>query len=72
MPISQSDLENWFTYHPPLPGQPSQYEKIRAAGLAMAQVILENTPPSADQTAAIRKLREVVFTSNAAIACGGR
>jgi hypothetical protein len=35
-------------------------------------MIVALTPPSADQTAAIRKVREAVFTANAAIACGGR
>jgi len=39
--------------------------------LELALVILEHTPPSADQSAAIRKVREAVMTANASIACGG-
>lgn len=69
--ITQQHLEWWFQYHAPKEGQPEEYEKIRAAGKAFAQVIIENTPSSADQTAAIRKVREAVFTANAAIACEG-
>lgn len=70
--ITQQQLENWFTYHPPQEGQPERYEKLRKAGLALAETIVELTPASADQTAAIRKVREAVFTANAAIACGGQ
>lgn len=70
--ISEATLDNWFTYHKPTDGQPEQYERLRAAGRVLAQAILMNTPASADQTAAIRKVREAVFTANAAIACGGQ
>jgi len=34
-------------------------------------VLIDNTPTSADQTAAIRLLREAVMTANAAIALEG-
>lgn len=70
--VTQESLDNWFTYHPPEAGEPEKYEKIRQAAKAFAEVVLELTPPSADQTAAIRKIREAVFTANAAIACRGR
>ena len=64
-------LTNWFTYHAPVNGQVEQYERIRSAAHIFAQVILMNTPLCADQTAAIRKVREAVMTANAAIACKG-
>ena len=67
--ITDTDLLNWFTYHSPTGNQPIQYAKIREAGYNLANVILNETPPSADQTAAIRKVREAVMTANAAIAC---
>lgn len=67
--ITEQDIENWFTYHSPSPEQLPKYSKIREVGKNLAQVILDNTPPSADQTAAIRKVREAVMTANAAIAC---
>lgn len=88
MPITTEQLNNWFTYHAPTPGpykslplndggehhatQAEVYELIRAAGLQFATVIVGLTPPSADQTAAVRKIREAVFTANAAIACDGK
>ena len=45
---------------------------IREAAKNLAKVIVNNTPPSADQSAAIRLLRESVMTANSAIACGGK
>jgi hypothetical protein len=69
--ILASNLENWFTCHSPTPEQLPKYQKIREAAFAFATVVLENTPPSADQSAAIRKIREATMTANAAIACRG-
>jgi hypothetical protein len=70
--LTQEQLDNWFQYHKPTEGQPAAYEELRAAGKTFAEVIVRLCPPSADQTAAIRKVREAVFTANAAIACGGK
>lgn len=67
--ILQRDIENWFSYHSPTDKQIGAYQVIRSTARSLATVILDNTPPSADQTAAIRKLRECVMTANAAIAC---
>ena len=72
MAISQDNLDNWFTYHPPTNDQKIRYEAIREAAKAFATVIVENTPPSADQTAAIRKVREATMTANQCLACGGQ
>jgi hypothetical protein len=72
MPITPADLDTWFTYHAPEPGQQEKYIRIREAGRYFAQIILDCTPASADQTAAIRKVREAVTTANQSIACGGR
>jgi hypothetical protein len=66
--ITRDDIENWFTYHTPDEEQIPRYEMIRQEAKVLASVIIENTSPSADQTAAIRKLRECVMTANAAIA----
>jgi hypothetical protein len=68
--IDESDLKNWFSYHAPNESQQTRYVEIRAAALSLAQCILANTPQNADQSAAIRKVREAVMTANAAIACG--
>lgn len=67
--ISQEQINNWFTYHKPEGDDPAHYVAIRDAGKALSEAIVAHTPPSADQTAAIRKVREAVMTANAAIAC---
>lgn len=64
-----AQIDNWFRYHAPKGDQQERYERIRASAKDFAKVIAECTPPSADQTAALRKLRECVMTANAAIAC---
>lgn len=66
------DVEHVFKYHPPTPEQVVKYEAIREAAKALASTILANTPPSADQSAALRLLRESVMSANASIALGGR
>lgn len=66
--ISQKDIEEYFTYHSPKGDQVERYQKIRDAAKVFAQTIVENTPVSADQTATIRLLRQVVMSANQAIA----
>lgn len=66
------DINNIFTYHSPTKEQIPKYEAIRAKAKELGQVIVDNTPPSADQTAAIRLLREAVMTANASIALNGQ
>ena len=63
-----ADLEELFTYHPPNAIQELAYTNLRKAAKQFATVILQNTPPSADQSAAIRKVRETIMTANAAVA----
>lgn len=72
--LEQDDerLDNWFTYHPPSEDQIPRYAALRNAARAFSTVILDNVPICADQTAALRKVREAVMTANAAIACGGK
>jgi len=67
--MTREDLETWFTYHAPRADQLPKYEAIRAAGLVFAEIVARNTPPSADQSVAIRKIREAVMIANASIAC---
>lgn len=64
-------IDDLFTYHGPTGDQPARYDAIRTKAKELAHVIVDQTPPSADQTAAIRKLRECVMTANAAIALKG-
>lgn len=64
-------LRELFTYHPVHPDQIPKYQAIRAAAKYFAEVLLANTPYCADQSAAIRKVREAVMTANASIALNG-
>ena len=68
--ITDAEVENWFSYHSPNQDQMKKYVEIRGAAKILAYLIIQNTPASADQSAAIRLLRECVMTANAAIACG--
>lgn len=68
----EQQLQNWFKYHEPIPEQLPGFAVIREAALDFARIVCAYTPSSADQTAAIRKIREAVMTANAAIACGGK
>lgn len=69
--ITNQNLANWFTHHPPTADQIRDYGHLRDAARLFAELVVELTPPSADQTAAVRKIREAVMTANAAIACAG-
>jgi hypothetical protein len=64
-------LPEIFTYHPPVGNLSERCGALRQAALVFAQAIIDNTPPCADQTAAIRHVRDAVMTANAAIALNG-
>lgn len=64
-------IEDMFTYHAPTPDQLPKYEKLRSAAREFAKVLVETTPESPDQSAAMRLLRQCVMQGNAAIALGG-
>lgn len=65
------NLDNIFKYHAPQPEQLLHYNNLREAAKEFAKVVVANTPEGADQTAAIRKIREAVMTANAAVALNG-
>jgi hypothetical protein len=69
--LDEATLLNWFTWHDMSPEDISKSSEIRLAALEFAKVVVANTPASADQSAAIRKIREAAATANLAIACGG-
>ncbi len=68
MPFTPDEIEDLFTYHAPKPGQPERYQAIREAAKNLATVIVANTPPSADQTHAVRQIRSATMFANASIA----
>lgn len=70
--ITNEQLQNWFTYHAPAAEQLPKYAKIRQAALEFAEIVVDNTPPSADQSAAVRLIREAAMTANQSIACDGK
>jgi hypothetical protein len=72
MPFTQEQIKDIFSYHAPDHDQQVAYETIRSFARSLAMAIIEETPPCADQSAAIRLLRECVMTANAAIALKGR
>lgn len=65
-------IDHWFTYHAPDKDDIEAYASIRHAGETLARTIAMHTTRCADQTAAIRKVREAVMTANAARACKGK
>ena len=64
-------LHDIFTYHAPEPDQIAKYQKLRDGAEAFAKIIVENTPKCADQSHAIRLVRDSVMFSNAAVALKG-
>jgi hypothetical protein len=66
------DPEHVFRYHAPTAEQVARYARIREAAKVLAYTILADTPASADQSAALRLVREAVMTANAAVALNGR
>lgn len=70
--MTENDLNNLFRHHPPQSDMDvKRYERIRAAGLEFAKLILENTPGCGEQTLAIRRAHEAVMYANCAVACHG-
>jgi hypothetical protein len=69
MAIPQSQIDNWFTYHPPTSEQLVAYNTIREAAKIYAETVNKHVPDCADKTAAIRKIRDSVMAANLAVAC---
>lgn len=67
-PEFQSQIDEWFTYHKPTDRQLPAFDEINNAAKNLAMVIVQNTPRCADQSAAIRMVREARMTANAAVA----
>ncbi len=72
MPITAENYEDILNYHAPEEDQIARFAGLRSAAKAFVFEILAATPVCADQQAAIRKVREALFTANAAVALRGR
>jgi hypothetical protein len=71
-PMSSAEiLHELFSYHPPTPNTLPKFAAINQAAKNFAEIILQNCPPSADRSDAIRRIREARMTANAAIALNG-
>lgn len=68
MAFTDAEIDDLFTYHAPHGNQQERYQSIREAARIFAKVLVLNSQPSADQTAAIRYLRLAVMQINASIA----
>jgi hypothetical protein len=64
-------LEMAFKYNSADAEQQNSMLAIREAAKTFAEVILANVPKCADQSAALRKVREAQYTANAAVMLKG-
>lgn len=63
-----SQIENYFRYHAPKPGQPEMYQEIRDKAKELAYLIDKLAPNSREKSLAMTNLEQSVFWANAAIA----
>lgn len=71
-PVCVDNVHEVVQYHAPSQEQIDAISKIRCAVENLIVCILQNSPSCADQTAAIRKVREAMMTANAAIVLDGK
>lgn len=63
------DIDNVFTYHPPVGDQVDRHQAIREGGKTLAHLFDDLMPDGPEKTLAIRKIQEGVMWANAGIAC---
>ncbi len=68
-PITQTELDNRFGYHPP-PDEETvgKYEELRGTARIFAGLIVKLAPYSRDQSLALTALEDCVMRANRAIA----
>lgn len=66
--MTTNELENIFTYHAPHGDQADRYERLRAAGKALAETIVVLCPNSRERSLAITAVQQAIIWANAAIA----
>lgn len=67
-PDRRAEIENNFTYHPPVGEQLNKYEVLRSQAKEFAILLVSLTPTSREQSLALTHLEEVIFWANASIA----
>jgi len=70
--MTEEQLKDIFTYHPPTEAQRLVYEQINAAFLECARVVNAVTPEGPGKTVAIRKLSEARMQTNHSVSVEGR
>jgi hypothetical protein len=70
--MTNEQIREIFSYHPPTPEQREIYEKINAAFIQCAGAIEPLMPEGPGKTVAIRKLAEARMQANASVALEGR
>lgn len=66
--VMRGEMVKRFTHHPPIEDQIDRYVTIRAAGLDLVNLLMDNCPGSREQMIAIERIEEAVMWANAAIA----
>ncbi len=66
--VTPEELDRRFTYHAPHGDQIVRFGIIRSEARNLAQLIVETTPASREQSLALTHLEECVMQANAAIA----
>lgn len=66
--MASATLEQVFTYHSPFGIQQERYVTLRTNARALAELIVELTPASREQSVALTKIQEAVMWANSAIA----
>jgi hypothetical protein len=72
MPFLRELLDDLFSSEPTFGEDQLHQQAIRSAARVYAEVIVNHTPPCADQTRAVSYLRQSVMWANSAIALKGK
>jgi hypothetical protein len=70
--MTRDEVVRNLTYQQPREGDKEKYERITEAARTFALVVFDNTPPSAEQTLAIRQIEAARMRANQGIAVNGR
>jgi hypothetical protein len=71
MPVTKENLTAVMSYHTLDADQKVAYERIEAAAVAFAAVVLDVLPPCGDQQASCRLIFEAKATANRGVAVRG-
>ena len=66
--VHSADLDRNFSYHPPKPGQPELYERLRAKAREFACLMTAICPVSRERSVAMTHLETSLFWAESAIA----